>query len=113
MPPSEYTSTGGGLKLKGAKSAGVDKKKKKSKKDKSSSTEIAKASASATPDVETKSGADAEASTLEREGSEDTGREGAESGKMKTDAERHADEIRRRRASSRIGLSCDSDHHER
>jgi len=100
MPPSEYTSTGGGLKLKGAKSAGVDKKKKKSKKDKSSSSEVARASESATPDVETKSSAAvAEASTLEREGSEGTGREATEAGKMKTDAERHADEIRRRRVS--------------
>lgn len=31
MPSSEYTTTGGGLKLKGAKNAGVDKKKKKKK----------------------------------------------------------------------------------
>ncbi|GAB7352320.1 hypothetical protein MBLNU459_g2768t1 [Dothideomycetes sp. NU459] len=29
MPSSDYTSTGGGLKLKGAKNAGVDKKRKK------------------------------------------------------------------------------------
>lgn len=99
MPVSDYTSTGGGLKLKGAKNAGIDKKKKKSKKDKPTLT--AKASASATPDPEGKANADGEAGAqYDREKSSNGGVEREPSyGSMKTEAERKAEETKRKRVS--------------
>lgn len=55
MPPSDYTSTGGGLKLKGAKDANVDKKrnkKKKKTKDKDRTASISKDPSPHPPDPE-------------------------------------------------------------
>ena len=103
MPASDYTSTGGGLKLKGAKSAGIDKKRKKVKKDKSTSV----AKPSDTSDVESKANAPAEeGAQYDREKSRTAGvsREGSktlepEHGRMKTEAERKHEEVRRKRVS--------------
>lgn len=46
MPSTDYTSTGGGLKLKGVKNAGIDKKRKKKKQPSSSSSSTAVVTAS-------------------------------------------------------------------
>ena len=107
MPPSEYTSAGGGLKLKGAKPAGVDKKRKKSKKDKPSTSTSAASKSLDTLGSETKANTPAEeGAQYDREKSRTVGvsREASgsvepEHGRMKTEAERRHEEIRRKRVS--------------
>lgn len=104
MPPSDYTTTGGGLKLKGA---GVDKKKKKKRSkpteaaaesSKPTSDHTAKRAASA--DVERKSPSRTPGRSLSPETAEQTIK-GA-GGRKKTEAEKRHDEMRRKRLEERM-----------
>ncbi|KAF1351061.1 hypothetical protein BDV97DRAFT_382672 [Delphinella strobiligena] len=107
MPSVEYTSTGGGLKLKGAKNAGVDKKRKKSKKDKSTtagaSTSTPTERASEIPEVESKNASGpGEDMQDERESRERSATSREPETRMKTEAERRHEEMRRKRFDERI-----------
>lgn len=102
MPSGEYTSTGGGLKLKGAKNAGVDKKRKKSKKDKSTtagaSTLTTAEKASETPEVEPKNASGSREDTQDEWESRERSTTSREpETRMKTEAERRHEEMRRKR----------------
>ncbi|KAF2154046.1 DUF1754-domain-containing protein [Myriangium duriaei CBS 260.36] len=102
MPPSsDYTTAGGGLKLKGAKNAGVDKAKKKKKK------------AAAT---EPTSGAEGEPRAIApiRDADRDspTASSVAET-RGKTEAERRHEEMRRKRLNERLKKEGSKTHKER
>lgn len=108
MPSTDYTSTGGGLKLKGAKDAGISKRKsKKSKKDKTASTaepttSTALEKASATPDperiVEGEEGAQYDREKSKTIGVSRQGSSHADSTtRMKTEAEIRHEEMKRKR----------------
>jgi protein FAM32A len=97
MPSDEYAPTvRGGLKLKGSKPTGVEKKKKKKKAAPSTSEPVPESSSSKELSTSTK---DKEA--VEEELSEDKLRELEErGGDGKTDSERAYEEMRRKRVRS-------------
>jgi protein FAM32A len=92
MPSSDYTSAGGGLKLKGAKPTGIEKKRKK----KSSSKSTAAASKDATPVKDDT--ADPE-DTTDLEQREKNKEESLVPDDGKTEYERRHEETRRKRVS--------------
>jgi len=105
MPSSDYTNAvGGGLKLKGAKDAGIKKHKKK--KPKPVVSEDKTAAATEEPEVDGESGAlqkaladeekeGDELAVLERKAAKDDG---------KTDAQRRHEEMRRKRVRDSVPL---------
>ncbi|KAG8626815.1 hypothetical protein KVT40_005760 [Elsinoe batatas] len=90
MPSSDYTSAvGGGLKLKGAKDAGIDKKKKKKKRP------LPEAERSPRPTGDDDGDADSTAVSKDRNGS------GSRNTK-KTETERKHEEVRRKRLEDKL-----------
>ncbi|KAL1297250.1 hypothetical protein AAFC00_004809 [Neodothiora populina] len=117
MPSSDYTSAGGGLKLKGAKSAGIDKKRKKSKKEKSTHTTADK-KAGETADAEALP--DGEQSVAQHGGTSGDGSERERSAlsrepetRGKTEAEIRHEEMRRKRLDERLKREGVKTHKER
>ena len=101
MPSSDYANAvGGGLKLKGAKDAGIDKKKRK-KKDKAKTDDVGVSKAVAEDEdksAEQKALVDEERA---EDGQEDVKQAEAETKQYgKTEAQRRHDERRRKRVSS-------------
>jgi len=101
MPSSDYTTTGGGLKLKGAKNAGIDKKRKKKSKPATDSTTTVSTTTTTTGASDSRNEPkDAMHSALAEEdadlGSGQGGKE-AEFRVQKTEAERRHEELRRKR----------------
>jgi protein FAM32A len=97
MPSSDYTSAGGGLKLKGAKPTGIEKKrKKKSSSSKSTAVTTAASSKDATPAKDDT--ADPEATT-DLEQREKNKEESLIPDDGKTEYERRHEETRRKRVS--------------
>lgn len=96
MPSSDYTSAvGGGLKLKGAKDAGIDKKKKKKKRPATETNRDVD-----TPPTESREGKEAsERRVAKRVGSEEAAgsTERTSERTEKTEAEKKHEEIRRKR----------------
>lgn len=99
MPKDEYISAGGGLKLKGAKSSGVDKKRKKTKKPKADiETPTNEATSAAGED-----GQDS-ALTTQQDNSALERQLAAEERQMtKTESERKHEEMRRKRVCNDFG----------
>jgi len=100
MPSSDYTTTGGGLKLKGAKNAGIDKKRKKKSKSTTESTAVSTqsiTSADASKDDVRNTVQDALAEEDTDLGSGKDEREHGEVRVQKTEAERRHEELRRKR----------------
>ncbi|CAD0023406.1 unnamed protein product [Aureobasidium pullulans] len=95
MPSSEYTSAGGGLKLKGAKNAGIDKKRKK--KSSSKSTTVAAASSASKEATPAKDTATDPESTTDLEQREKNKEESLIPDDGKTEYERRHEETRRKR----------------
>ncbi|GAM87802.1 hypothetical protein ANO11243_058300 [Dothideomycetidae sp. 11243] len=98
MPPStDYTTTGGGLKLKGAKFAGIDKKKKKKRVPATAPTQLDDSTAAdnATPPAPA---AEAETEVARVK---------------KTDAEKRHDEMRRKRLDEKVKREGSKTHKER
>ncbi|PNS16598.1 hypothetical protein CAC42_98 [Sphaceloma murrayae] len=96
MPSSDYTSAvGGGLKLKGAKDAGIDKKKKKKKR-----------TADATHDKETPTNESLESEKAQQSRvvskSTDKSPVSRDQDTEKTEAERKYEEVRRKRLEERL-----------
>jgi len=100
MPSSDYTTTGGGLKLKGAKNAGIDKKRKKKSKPTTNSTTVATTDASNSHDSK-EDGANGMQNALAQEDADlAESKDGAEQEEVritKTEAERRHEELRRKR----------------
>lgn len=94
MPSSDYTSAGGGLKLKGAKPTGIEKKRKK----KSSSSKSTAAASSKDPTPAKDDTANPEATT-ELEQREKNKEQSLVPDDAKTEYERRHDETRRKRVS--------------
>jgi protein FAM32A len=92
MPSSDYTSAGGGLKLKGAKPTGIEKKRKK----KSSSKSTAAASKDATPAKDDTANPE---DTTDLEQREKNKEESLVPDDGKTEYERRHEETRRKRVS--------------
>ncbi|KAF7846478.1 hypothetical protein BT93_L4272 [Corymbia citriodora subsp. variegata] len=112
MPSSDYTSAGGGLKLKGAKNAGVDKKRKKKKEH--SSTATTEQSLARVKEETAKSTNDEVQNSESREQSATQKldpRELRDSGK--TDAERRHEELKRKRLDERLKREGIKTHKER
>ncbi|KAH0194166.1 hypothetical protein KCV03_g599, partial [Aureobasidium melanogenum] len=111
MPSSEYTSAGGGLKLKGAKNAGIEKKrKKKSSSSKSSAVAAAPSSSKdATPAKET---TDPE-NTTDLEQREKNKQESLIPDDGKTEYERRHEETRRKRLEEKLMREGVKTHKER
>ncbi|KAF2014968.1 DUF1754-domain-containing protein [Aaosphaeria arxii CBS 175.79] len=118
MPPSDYTSAGGGLKLKGG--AGIDKKKKKKKpkptegstsQNLTTTAETTKSSSGeASKDAPTESRRTQSRSiTPERAEKEIRGT----GGRRKTEAEKRYDEMRRKRLDERLKREGVKTHKER
>ncbi|KAF2725811.1 DUF1754-domain-containing protein [Polychaeton citri CBS 116435] len=104
MPSSEYTSAvGGGLKLKGAKDAGIKKKKKR---DKSKGDDVTKSAEEPTkkelPLEESKDTSLERASSVGEESSEAVLRIDGDQDDGKTEAERRYEERRRKRLDERL-----------
>lgn len=95
MPSSEYTSAGGGLKLKGAKNAGIEKKRKKKSSKSSAVAAAASSSKDATPAKDT---TDPE-NTTDLEQREKNKEEKLIPDDGKTEYERRHEETRRKRVS--------------
>lgn len=102
MPSSEYTSAGGGLKLKGAKNAGIDKKRKK--KSSSKSTAVAAASSASKEATPAKDTATDPENTTDLEQREKNKEESLIPDDGKTEYERRHEETRRKRVSARLLL---------
>lgn len=92
MPSSDYTSAGGGLKLKGAKPTGIEKKRKK----KSSSKSTAAATKDATPAKDDTANPE---DTTDLEQREKNKEESLVPDDGKTEYERRHEETRRKRVS--------------
>jgi len=95
MPSSDYTSAGGGLKLKGAKPTGIEKKRKK-KSSSSKSTTAAASSKDATPAKDDTANPE---NTTDLEQREKNKEESLVPGDGKTEYERRHEETRRKRVS--------------
>ncbi|KAG9684247.1 hypothetical protein KCU85_g5978, partial [Aureobasidium melanogenum] len=102
MPSSEYTSAGGGLKLKGAKNAGIEKKRKK-KSSSSKSSAVAAATSSSKDATPAKDTIDPE-NTTDLEQREKNKQESLIPDDGKTEYERRHEETRRKRVSPGIRL---------
>jgi protein FAM32A len=96
MPSSDYTSAGGGLKLKGAKPTGVEKKRKKKSSSKSTAVTTAASSKDATP---AKDDTADPATTTDLEQREKNKEESLIPDDGKTEYERRHEETRRKRVS--------------
>jgi protein FAM32A len=96
MPSSDYTSAGGGLKLKGAKPTGVEKKRKKKSSSKSIAVTTAASSKDATP---AKDDTADPATTTDLEQREKNKEESLIPDDGKTEYERRHEETRRKRVS--------------
>lgn len=112
MPSSDYTGVGGGLKLKGAKNAGVDKKRKKKSKPTAAAADEPGESKQAEGNkvVQEQQEEDKEAAGVdERGGSAATAsRETSAPGGYKTEAERRHEERKRKRVRISFSFSCPS-----
>lgn len=116
MPSSDYTGVGGGLKLKGVKNAGVDKKRKKKSKDpKRGESSTSTSTATAEKDKDDSGGKDGESAVtraLREEdltGAGDEGQAAMGGRPPKTEAERRHEEMRRKRVRfSGLGVCCGS-----
>lgn len=95
MPSSDYTSAGGGLKLKGAKPTGIEKKRKK-KSSSSKSTAAAASSKDATPAKDDTANPE---TTTDLEQREKNKEESLVPDDGKTEYERRHEETRRKRVS--------------
>ncbi|THW78194.1 hypothetical protein D6D18_09743 [Aureobasidium pullulans] len=111
MPSSEYTSAGGGLKLKGAKNAGIDKKRKK--KSSSKSTAVAAASSASKEATPAKDTATDPESTTDLEQREKNKEESLIPDDGKTEYERRHEETRRKRLEERLMREGVKTHKER
>ncbi|KAG9550766.1 hypothetical protein KCU71_g14686, partial [Aureobasidium melanogenum] len=110
MPSSEYTSAGGGLKLKGAKNAGIEKKRKKKSSSKSSAVAATTSSSKdATPAKDT---TDPE-KTADLEQREKNKQESLIPDDGKTEYERRHEETRRKRLEERLMREGVKTHKER
>lgn len=102
MPSSDYTTTGGGLKFKGAKNAGIDKKKKKKSKPTMISTTVATNDATNVRDSRDDGASDMQSALAQEDAHLAVSKDGAEQQEVrttKTEAERRHEELRRRRVS--------------
>ncbi|KAI4728010.1 hypothetical protein E4T49_04218 [Aureobasidium sp. EXF-10728] len=108
MPSSEYTSAGGGLKLKGAKNAGIEKRKKKSSKS-SAVAAAATSSKDATPAKDTTEPED----TTDLEQREKNKQETLLPDDGKTEYERRHEETRRKRLEEKLMREGVKTHKER
>ncbi|THY83492.1 DUF1754-domain-containing protein [Aureobasidium pullulans] len=111
MPSSEYTSAGGGLKLKGAKNAGIDKKRKK--KSSSKSTAVAAASSASKEATPAKDTATDPENTTDLEQREKNKEESLIPDDGKTEYERRHEETRRKRLEERLMREGVKTHKER
>ncbi|KAG9836504.1 hypothetical protein KCU98_g11134, partial [Aureobasidium melanogenum] len=111
MPSSEYTSAGGGLKLKGAKNAGIEKKRKKKSSSSKSSAAAAATSSSkdATPAKDTTDPED----TTDLEQREKNKEESLVPDDGKTEYERRHEETRRKRLEEKLMREGVKTHKER
>ncbi|TKA66885.1 hypothetical protein B0A55_08184 [Friedmanniomyces simplex] len=110
MPSSDYSSAvGGGLKLKGAKDAGIKKKRKKSKPSETTTTSTAEANASSDGTALQKALADEETG-LDASGKE---REAETKQYGKTEAQKRHEERRRKRLDERLEKEGIKTHKER
>lgn len=111
----DYSSTGGGLKLKGAKPKGVEKKRKKktssstTKTDSSASQEQQDIDPSVTLDGDEKEGKEA----LTKAGDAERAARNELEMMHKTEAERRHEEIRRKRLNDRLAREGSKTHKER
>ncbi|KAG9965101.1 hypothetical protein KCU61_g1966, partial [Aureobasidium melanogenum] len=106
MPSSEYTSAGGGLKLKGAKNAGIEKKRKKKSSSKSSAVAATTSSSKdATPAKDT--------TDPDLEQREKNKQESLIPDDGKTEYERRHEETRRKRLEERLMREGVKTHKER
>ncbi|THY54882.1 hypothetical protein D6C98_04367 [Aureobasidium pullulans] len=112
MPSSEYTSAGGGLKLKGAKNAGIDKKRKK-KSSSSKSTAVAAASSASKEATPSKDTATDPENTTDLEQREKNKEESLIPDDGKTEYERRHEETRRKRLEERLMREGVKTHKER
>ncbi|KAH0364036.1 hypothetical protein KCU65_g6996, partial [Aureobasidium melanogenum] len=111
MPSSEYTSAGGGLKLKGAKNAGIEKKRKK-KSSSSKSTAVAAATSSSKDATPAKDTTDPE-DTTDLEQREKNKEESLIPDDGKTEYERRHEETRRKRLEEKLMREGVKTHKER
>ncbi|KAH0398635.1 hypothetical protein KCU89_g7033, partial [Aureobasidium melanogenum] len=111
MPSSEYTSAGGGLKLKGAKNAGIEKKRKK-KSSSSKSSAVAAATSSSKDATPAKETTDPE-NTTDLEQREKNKQESLIPDDGKTEYERRHEETRRKRLEEKLMREGVKTHKER
>ncbi|KAI5256773.1 hypothetical protein E4T42_01527 [Aureobasidium subglaciale] len=109
MPSSEYTSAGGGLKLKGAKNAGIEKKRKK----KSSKSSAAVAGAASSKDTTPARDAVNPEDTTDLEQREKNKDESLIPDDGKTEYERRHEETRRKRLEEKLMREGVKTHKER
>ncbi|KAI4721676.1 hypothetical protein E4T48_01949 [Aureobasidium sp. EXF-10727] len=109
MPSSEYTSAGGGLKLKGAKNAGIEKKRKKKSSKSSAVAAAATSSKDATPAKDTTEPED----TTDLEQREKNKQETLLPDDGKTEYERRHEETRRKRLEEKLMREGVKTHKER
>ncbi|GAB7340132.1 hypothetical protein MBLNU457_6617t1 [Dothideomycetes sp. NU457] len=116
MPSSDYTTTGGGLKLKGAKNAGIDKKRKKKSKSTTGSTTVATTDASGARASKDDGANDMQNALAQEDADLAHGKDVAEQQEVrttKTEAERRHEELRRKRLDERLKKEGVKTHKER
>ncbi|KAG9583225.1 hypothetical protein KCU77_g12749, partial [Aureobasidium melanogenum] len=110
MPSSEYTSAGGGLKLKGVKNAGIEKKRKKKSSSKSSA--VAAVTSSSKDATSAKDTTDPK-NTTDLEQREKNKQESLIPDDGKTEYERRHEETRRKRLEEKLMREGVKTHKER